>query len=46
MKLKLDIEPDIVALMQAEVAAGEKAVSKAMRAVSTVMRCASTCAAS
>jgi len=31
MKLKLDIQPDIVALMQAEIAAGEKAVSKAMR---------------
>ena len=31
MKLKLDIDPDIVALMQAEVAAGEKAVSAAMR---------------
>lgn len=31
MKLKLDIEPDIVALMQAEIAAGEKAVSGAMR---------------
>ena len=31
MKLKLDIQPDIVALMQAEIAAGEKAVSGAMR---------------
>jgi len=31
MKLKLDIDPDIVAMMQAEIAAGEKAVSAAMR---------------
>ena len=31
MKLKLDIRPDIAALMQAEIAAGEKAVSAAMR---------------
>ncbi|MCA8867374.1 MAG: hypothetical protein KDA67_01855 [Rhodobacteraceae bacterium] len=31
MKLKIDINPDIVAMMQAEIAAGEKAVSAAMR---------------
>ncbi|UXU75545.1 MULTISPECIES: DUF6441 family protein [unclassified Paracoccus (in: a-proteobacteria)] len=31
MKLKLDIEPDIVAMMAAEVAAGERAVTAAMR---------------
>ena len=31
MKLKLTIDPDIVAMMQAEVAAGEKAVTTAMR---------------
>ena len=31
MKLKLDITPDIVALMAAEVAAGERAVTTAMR---------------
>lgn len=31
MKLKLTIDPDIVAMMQAEIAAGEKAVSTAMR---------------
>ncbi|MBB1499395.1 DUF6441 family protein [Paracoccus sp. MC1862] len=31
MKLKLEISPDLVALMQAEIRAGEKAVSTAMR---------------
>ena len=31
MRLKLDIAPDIVAMMAAEVAAGERAVSSAMR---------------
>ena len=31
MKLKLAIDPDIVALMAAEVAAGERAVTAAMR---------------
>jgi hypothetical protein len=31
MKLKLDIDPDIVALMAAEVAAGERAVTTALR---------------
>ena len=31
MKLKLDIDPDIVAMMAAEVAAGERAVTAAMR---------------
>ena len=31
MKLKLDITPDIVAMMATEVAAGERAVTTAMR---------------
>ncbi|SNS84352.1 DUF6441 family protein [Antarctobacter heliothermus] len=31
MRLRIDIRPDIAALMQAEIAAGEKAVSAAMR---------------
>ena len=31
MRLKLDIDPDLVAMMQAEIAAGEKAVTGAMR---------------
>ncbi len=31
MKLKLKIDPDLVAMMQAEIRAGEKAVSAAMR---------------
>jgi hypothetical protein len=31
MRLRIDIRPDIAALMQAEIAAGEKAVSGAMR---------------
>ena len=31
MKLKLNIDPDIVAIMQAEVAAGERAVTAAHR---------------
>ena len=31
MILKLDIDPDIVAMMAAEVAAGERAVTAAMR---------------
>lgn len=31
VKLKLDIDPDIVAMMAAEVAAGERAVTAAMR---------------
>ena len=31
MKLKLDIDPDLVALMQAEIAAGERAVTTALR---------------
>ena len=31
MKLKLDIAPDFVALMQAEIAAGERAVTSALR---------------
>jgi hypothetical protein len=35
MKLKLAIDPDLVALMQAEIAAGEKAVTAAMREAGT-----------
>jgi hypothetical protein len=31
MKLKLDITPDLVAMMAAEIAAGERAVSSAVR---------------
>lgn len=31
MKLKLNIDPDIIAMMQAEIVAGQKAVSAAMR---------------
>ena len=38
MKLKLDIRPDIAALMQAEIAAGEKAVSAAMREAGTSLK--------
>jgi hypothetical protein len=40
MKLKLDIRPDIAALMQAEIAAGEKAVSAAMREAGTSLKSA------
>jgi hypothetical protein len=40
MKLKLDIEPDIVALMAAEVAAGERAVTAAMREAGTGLKSA------
>ena len=38
MKLTLDIRPDIAALMQAEIAAGEKAVSAAMREAGTTLK--------
>mgnify|MGYP001112910108 CR=1 FL=1 len=38
MKLKLDINPDIVAMMQAEILAGEKAVSAAMREAGTGLK--------
>lgn len=40
MKLKLDIDPDIVAMMQAEVAAGERAVTAAMREAGTGLKAA------
>ena len=40
MKLKLDITPDIVALMAAEVAAGERAVTAAMRQAGTGLKSA------
>ena len=40
MKLKLAIDPDIVALMAAEVAAGERAVSTAMREAGTGLKSA------
>jgi hypothetical protein len=40
MKLKLDITPDIVAMMAAEVAAGERAVSAAMREAGTDLKTA------
>jgi len=40
MKLKLDIAPDIVAMMVAEVTAGERAVSAAMREAGTGLKTA------
>ena len=40
MKLKLDIDPDIVAMMAAEVAAGERAVSAAIREAGTGLKTA------
>lgn len=40
MKLKLDIDPDIVALMAAEVVAGERAVTAAMREAGTGVKTA------
>jgi hypothetical protein len=40
MKLKLDINPDIVAMMAAEVAAGERAVTAAMREAGTGLKTA------
>jgi hypothetical protein len=40
MKLKLEINPDLVALMRAEVAAGERAVSAAMREAGTSLKSA------
>jgi hypothetical protein len=40
MKLKLAIDPDIVALMAAEVAAGERAVTAAMRQAGTDLKSA------
>ncbi len=40
MKLKLDIDPDLVAMMQAEIAAGEKAVTAAMREAGTGLKTA------
>lgn len=38
MKLKLDIDPDLVAMMAAEIKAGEKAVSAAMREAGTGLK--------
>jgi hypothetical protein len=35
MKLRLDIDPDLVAMMAAEIAAGERAVTAAIRAAAT-----------
>lgn len=40
MKLRLDIDPDIVAMMAADVAAGERAVSAAMREAGTGLKSA------
>ena len=40
MKLKLDMDPDIVAMMAAEVAAGERAVTAAMREAGTGLKSA------
>jgi hypothetical protein len=38
MRLRIEINPDIAALMQAEIAAGEKAVSAAMREAGTGLK--------
>ena len=38
MKLKIAFDPDLVALMQAEIASGEKAVSAAMREAGTSLK--------
>jgi hypothetical protein len=40
MRLRIEINPDIAALMQAEIAAGEKAVSSAMREAGTGLKSA------
>ena len=40
MRLKIAFDPDLVALMQAEIAAGEKAVSAAMREAGTSLKSA------
>lgn len=40
MKLKLDIKPDLAAMMQAEIAAGERAATAAMRKVGTGLKTA------
>jgi hypothetical protein len=40
LKLKIDIDPDIVAMMAEEVAAGERAVSAAMREAGTGLKTA------
>ncbi|MEC5292823.1 hypothetical protein VSX64_19605 [Aurantimonas sp. C2-6-R+9] len=40
MRLKLDIDPDIVVMMAAEVAAGERAVTAAMREAGTGLKTA------
>jgi len=40
MRLKLDISPDLVAMMAAEIAAGERAVSAAMREAGTGLKLA------
>ena len=40
MRLKIAFDPDIVALMQAEIAAGERAVSAAMREAGTSLKSA------
>ena len=40
MKLTLDVRPDLVAMMAAEIAAGERAVSAAMREPGTGLKTA------
>jgi Family of unknown function (DUF6441) len=40
MKVKLDIRPDLVAMMAAEIAAGERAVTAAMREAGTGLKLA------
>jgi hypothetical protein len=38
MKLKLDITPDLMAIVQAEIAVGEKAVTAAIREAGTGLK--------
>lgn len=40
MKLKLDIDPDIAGMVQAEIAAGERAVTAAIREAGTGLKTA------
>ena len=40
MRLRIAFDPDLVALMQAEIVAGEKAVSAAMREAGTSLKSA------
>ena len=40
MRLKLDIDPDLVAMMAAEIVAGERAVTAAVREAGTSLKLA------